>query len=416
MNKNTESDSTINKYNFFLILFGAIVGVVFSGILIRHHVDPNASGSFVQQMCGTDANSGCGLVNQSALSSFLGMPIAFWGFLLYGTVVLTTAFYLYTREIFLLQKVLWMSFFAALVDIILLGYSVLILKTICRLCVITYLGTLVMLMGVVFEMLKKKSEHGLLPEFKSVKNIAPGLWVLFAVLFSLLPLSGWYLGLANPAPVQAGIDPQMQKMIDAAFEDYYAEYKKADKVDLSGPEAPIKGNPAAKLEFVEFADPLCPYCALYAVKMKELVMKYPDKISVRFRHYPLDKNCNSGMQRQLHEGACALSAAKVCAGEQGKFWEMHDSIFTNQRSWSDGAVTLPKLGQTASSLGLNEKQFMSCMNSNATKARVSADLNMGNKAGVTGTPTLFANGRKMPGLRVEFFDLFMSRFIEREAR
>ena len=83
---------------------------------------------------------------------------------------------------------------------------------------------------------------------------------------------------------------------------------------------PIEGNPDAMVRIVEFSDFQCPFCARAYPTMKALLEKYGDKVSLEYRHYPLS----------FHPYAQKAAEASECAGEQGKFWEMHDKMFSLQ--------------------------------------------------------------------------------------
>lgn len=82
-------------------------------------------------------------------------------------------------------------------------------------------------------------------------------------------------------------------------------------------------NPAATLTIIEYSDFQCPYCALLAQELSQLVKKHPDEVRVIFRHFPL----------QSHQHALHAAYATEAAGLQGKFWEMHDRIFAEQSTW-----------------------------------------------------------------------------------
>lgn len=405
----------VNVYYAGLIVFASLVGMLISALLIKHNINPSASG-MVSEFCGTGASSPCSVVNQSDWSKVLGMPIAFWGFIFYGSALLMGLFYWVLKEPFFIKKLFWMSIFALVVDLVLLAYSVFALEVVCPLCAVTYLASLLMLLGSFFELSNHKKEYGVWPKMNELKFINTKSWILFAALFLMLPATGWYMSTGDsPQALSAQEDPKLQKMFNDAFEDFYKKYKESPTFNVDAPSLPSKGPANAKVNIVVFADPLCPYCALYALKLNNLVKRYPDKAKVIFRSYPLDKNCNQAMKNQLHKGACELSYAMLCAGEQKKFWEMHDNLFMNQPKWSKG-VSIAKLEETAQNLGLDKGQFSKCLKTNAIKAKVQADLKAGNAAEVTGTPTLFVNGHKLPGLRADFFDFFMNNLVEKESR
>jgi protein-disulfide isomerase len=146
--------------------------------------------------------------------------------------------------------------------------------------------------------------------------------------------------------------------------------------------AAIKGPATAPVTIVEFSDFQCPFCSRVTPTLKQIEDTYGDKVRVAFRHYPLS----------FHPMAQKAAEAADCAKEQGKFWQMHDSMFGNQ-----GKLAVDDLKARATELGLNAEQFNACLDSGKTAANVATDLKEGTAYGVTGTPAFFINGRFVNG-------------------
>lgn len=142
------------------------------------------------------------------------------------------------------------------------------------------------------------------------------------------------------------------------------------------------GSPEAAVQIIEFSDFQCPYCTRGAKTIDEVKAKYGDKVSVTFRHFPLD----------FHKEAPLAAQAAECAGDQGKFWEYHDQLFANQR-----ALQPADLPTYASAIGLNMAEFQGCLDSGSKKAIVDADLAAGKKVGMSGTPGFYINGEVLSG-------------------
>ncbi len=145
---------------------------------------------------------------------------------------------------------------------------------------------------------------------------------------------------------------------------------------------PAKGPENAPVTIVEFSDFQCPYCARLAPTVDEVVKNYGDKVRVVFRQFPLN----------FHPFAQKAAEASLCAHEQGKFWELHDAMFQNQQQ-----LAVENLKAKATELGLNAEQFNSCVDTGKYAQAVTADLEAGSQAGVSGTPALFVNGRFING-------------------
>lgn len=155
---------------------------------------------------------------------------------------------------------------------------------------------------------------------------------------------------------------------------------KEHAVDVST--APIRGDKDAKVTVVAFSDFQCPFCNRVNPTLTKLLETYPGKVRIAFKHMPL----------RIHPDAPAAHAAAEAAGRQGKFWEMYDKIFANQRE-----LTPEKFKQYAAELNLDAAQFEKDRNDPAVKAKVDADIKEAEKLGVAGTPAFFINGKYLSG-------------------
>lgn len=170
------------------------------------------------------------------------------------------------------------------------------------------------------------------------------------------------------------------------------------RFDVSDPQAPARGPVDAPVTLVEFSDFECPYCARLNPVLEQVVETYGDRVRLEFRHYPI---------RQIHSQAQKAAEAAMCADEQEKFWPMHDAMFADQ-----AGLAVPALKEKAAAIGLDAEAFAACLDSGRHADAVEEDLRAGTEAGVTGTPTLFVNGRSMGGGVVPFERL--AQVIEQE--
>ena len=126
---------------------------------------------------------------------------------------------------------------------------------------------------------------------------------------------------------------------------------------------------------------------------------YGNKVRIVFKDFPLPN----------HAEAFKASEAAHCAGEQGKYWEMHDAMFANQR-----ALQVPALKQAARALGIDGAKFDQCLDSGKHTANVRADYELGEKMGVNSTPTIYINGRPLVGAQpFEQFKLIIDEELAR---
>jgi protein-disulfide isomerase len=140
---------------------------------------------------------------------------------------------------------------------------------------------------------------------------------------------------------------------------------------------PTRGPANAPVTIVEFSDFQCPYCGREVPVIERVMKEYDGKVRLVFRHYPLD----------FHAHAQKAAEAGACAQDQGKFWELHDKMFTNQSK-----LAVDDLKGYAKSLGMDAAKFDKCLDSGEKKTLVEEDMKAGTAAGVSGTPAFFING------------------------
>ncbi len=204
------------------------------------------------------------------------------------------------------------------------------------------------------------------------------------------------------------IKPQLQQLlkqakVQQARQDYYKRLREQagvaillqkPRVEVAYDPTRLRGNPKAQLVILEFADFQCPYCQSVEPTLKSVLAKYDGRVSLAYRDLPL---------RDIHPQAQLAAEAGRCAGEQGKFWEYHDLLFENQNKLDrEGLV------EHAHRLKLDEKQFDICLSSGKYKAQIEQDLQLGLRAGLTGTPGFIINGNLLTGnLPEDSFDKFI---------
>lgn len=152
------------------------------------------------------------------------------------------------------------------------------------------------------------------------------------------------------------------------------------------PTSHITGKTDSKVNLTEYGDFQCPACAQWYPIIKQLEEDYKDKVAFQFRNFPLT---------QIHQNAFASSRAAEAAGKQGKFFEMHDLLYSQRDSWVNLSDPTPTFVSFATQLSLNIDQFKSDMASNAVSDAINADRKQAQELGATGTPTFVLNGKKM---------------------
>ncbi len=157
----------------------------------------------------------------------------------------------------------------------------------------------------------------------------------------------------------------------------------SSRVQVSSDRGFSRGPTDAPVTIVEFSDFQCPYCKTATATLKQVLDKYPDKVRLIFRDFPLVS---------LHPQAPKAHEAARCAADQGKFWEYHDLLF--ERSPRMSPQDLKKYAQD---LKLDPAAFASCLDDGKYTAEVDKDTQEGAGLGLTGTPSFFVNGRQLVG-------------------
>jgi protein-disulfide isomerase len=199
---------------------------------------------------------------------------------------------------------------------------------------------------------------GLIP---GTRLVTPNAWGRPAVITSRLTERG-----------RTGADAHLEQGVDAAGH-------------------PYMGAPNPKLTIVEYADYQCPHCATAHAEMRELLAKNPRDIRIVHRHFPLDNQCNSLVQRPFHPHACEYAKMAACASLMGKFWQANDYLFEHGRE--PEPITVESLAQNVS---LDPGQLQVCLDTAGAEV-VKADIEEGLGLKVQGTPTFVVDGKLYPG-------------------
>jgi protein-disulfide isomerase len=171
------------------------------------------------------------------------------------------------------------------------------------------------------------------------------------------------------------------------------------KVDIGS--APIRGNEDAVVTIVEWSDFQCPFCNRVSPTLAQIEKEYGDRVRFAFKHMPLS----------IHPQAAGAHAAAEAAHRQGKFWEMHDRIFENQRD-----LSVETLEGHAAAIGLDMDQYKRDVEAKEISERIDQDLMQAQKLGVTGTPSFFINGKYLSGAQpFANFKRYIDEAIEKSS-
>lgn len=209
--------------------------------------------------------------------------------------------------------------------------------------------------------------------------------ILGAILIgTLVLLVGGVLLLSRGSSGPAGIEGTSVSQID---------YSKGQKI----------GSDSAKVKLVEFSDFQCPACAVAEPVVRNIRRSYPE-VQFIYRHFPLPQ----------HPFGRVASVYAEAAGEQDKFWEMHEKLFETQSEWAalnekEAAEFFLKI---AKDLSLDENKIKEQVNAATIQAKIDSDLAEGRNLGVNSTPTFFLNGRKLTLQRFEDLNTAVSDVLK----
>ncbi|NJK54327.1 MAG: thioredoxin domain-containing protein [Leptolyngbyaceae cyanobacterium SU_3_3] len=148
-------------------------------------------------------------------------------------------------------------------------------------------------------------------------------------------------------------------------------------------QSPTRGAQAGKIVLVEFSDFQCPYCAAAHTTLKQFMNKHGNEVTLVYKHFPLTT---------IHAEAMPAAKAAWAAGQQNKFWNYHDALFSNQSQLGEAFYQ-----ETAKSLRLDLKRFERDRTSKTAEAAIAQDIEMAEKLGVSGTPFFVMNGAVLSG-------------------
>ncbi|MBD2387923.1 DsbA family protein [Cylindrospermum sp. FACHB-282] len=222
-------------------------------------------------------------------------------------------------------------------------------------------------------------------------------WAVFSILCLLL---SWSLPAQAASPIDSQLEQQVlqilrahpeviiesvqayqqqqQQKIQQGRQAFLQDLKTNTKAVIG--ESPTKGT-ALKTVVIEFSDFECPYCAEANKTLKQLLAKYPNELTLVYKHFPLS---------QIHAEALPAAKAAWAANQQGKFWEYHDALFTNQKQLGEALYL-----DIAKNLNLDLVTFKS--DRNLADTAIQKDLQLAQNLGLSGTPSFVINNKNFSG-------------------
>ncbi|MBI3558396.1 MAG: DsbA family protein [Deltaproteobacteria bacterium] len=370
--------SKLLKTNAILFLLASAV----SGYLVWLHYQVT-NGVGVTSFCQVNSTIDCVAVMGSSYSELAGIPLATIGlaYYLFGFILSLVG----ARDSFSRREVLVslsaLSVVSVLASLGTLSVTLFLLHKWCVMCMTMQVLSATTCMLTLVALRDFSSGNGLGKSFAQSDRKKIGIYfgagiALFAVTF----------GLTSQLRDDRFPLPDPEKFVD--------EFR-AQKVQTIDPgDSPRQGfqgeNPP--LRIFEFADFQCPACGFAALQMHRLLERYGDKIQLIFKSYPLDPSCNPSIRHAMHPYACLAAKTAYCAKKQGKFQQIYDKLFQNQKD-----ITPDNIAAWVTEVGMDVKMSDECVASPATEAALKPDMELAEKLGLESTPTFFVGGRMVKG-------------------
>lgn len=368
----------------------AVIGLIISIKLSFIYYDANYNKFALSSFCSINDFIDCDGVARTVYSQFLGIPLSYWGILLYLTVLFLTFVdklkqlrFLKFLEVFKTPYayITFIGIISFCCSMLLAGISLRIIKKLCILCFLTYFIDLFIAL-----LASECSFKNIIGSFKTTffdfldgaKRYTKILVVLAVLAVSFLAYSGITLNFVPNVKTTKSI----------------LKYKKIkyNPYRISGNEL---GNQDGSVVIELYSDYVCPLCYINNIMLHQAVKEYKN-IKVVHHNYPFDKECNPYLTYNLHPKACFMSKAALAAKNQGNYWEMSSLLYENQPKNQESVLKL------AEKLNFDSEKFLSDMNSKETADIIAKELANGQKLDIDATPTMFINGDKIVGVKPYF--------------
>ncbi|MHC4167132.1 MAG: DsbA family protein [Planctomycetota bacterium] len=392
------------------------LGLTVSGyLLLRHFALAELSAQTGTDFCSALFGAGCDDTLRSPLAVQFGLPLAGWGMVYYCTLASLLLLGWTVGETFRLEATtaaFLLALAAALGSVVLFIVMVSGLSPFCPMCAIVHAVNLLLLFplkrltgrrveqlrgavaGAIEYLIEGRTVDPVATRWKLVGFLASGLvavvvyqWVFVGYAF--------HTGVAE-APFGPG---QTVALFESGLQ-YEIPVSDSD---------PHLGPADAPVRMVVFNDFQCPGCKQLAHTIPELAKKFEGSLQIVFKHFPLDSVCNSLVKKGLHPRACQAAWAAEAARDQGKFWAFHETLFTSP---TGSKITVKSL---VDRLGVDPNQFETHRRGSAALAKVRADIDLGIRLGIDGTPSVFINGRRVHDTRPQALQFLISHEIEHHS-
>ena len=361
---------------WWAVLILSLAGLLISVALARIHFKVHTEAGF-HSFCGRGSRFNCDNVARSPYAILLGVPTALWGIWGYCLAAAVALWGLRARSAALNAAcgVLLFVGFAAL-SAVLGAISAFRLHALCILCAATY-GINLLLLALVLLQTRAIGFSAVAAAPLRLLRESPSRTVLALILLGAVAL-----GLVALVPSywrQGGVASRKPFALEGLA-----------RGDTPGGGHWI-GAQKPTLTITEFSDYECPHCRQAHAQLRAMVARFPERLRLIHRHFPLDQACNRSVERPFHETACQAALIAECAGRAGRFWEANDYLFG-----SSNALDSHSTKEIAADLKLDPAALHRCMKDEGLAA-VKNDIEVGIALKLEGTPSFLVDGRVYMG-------------------
>ncbi|MCB0352531.1 MAG: thioredoxin domain-containing protein [Bdellovibrionales bacterium] len=408
---------TIRKHYFALVLILSLLGMALSVYSVMEYVWFQAGGDLSGGLCDINETFNCRGAIESSYSQLFGWPLGSYGFsfylLLFGLSIFALKSFSEIGREKTLSFIFGVSALSLLGSLFLFYVSITQIGTVCPVCLSMYVVSIALFFvtcwaasGVRLGTLAAQSA--------SVCCDIPGRLLLrgdsnsrrTTTRVSLVVLIAVAAGYALPSLAKLeqskfGSDEGKKLMtLNQIYRDYLAAPERSmPPLVETGLNMDYRfGSKNPQVEIVEFFDYECPACRRIYPYVHELYEKYPDKVSVTYRNYPLDNRCNPSIQHSFHRAACLAAEIARCAGEQGAFGPaLNDLMYLDEFEKDDATAISLRNAVLAlpERLNLDKEGIEQCLDSERQRERIHYDIEQADQLGLQGTPLIFLNGKAL---------------------
>ncbi len=380
-------ENSLKGPGLLVLILSTLGAAAVHGYLTIHHYKVKAGQLGGDSLCNIGEKLNCDVAAASSYSELFGIPLAMLGgfmnfFLALLTLLYAFRFFGENNKSGFRNAIFGTTLVIFLTSIVMAAITFTQLDSYCPFCMVTY-GLSIITLIAAWMYMKEDKLLALSP--LNFQALQPGIilavvTLAFSFLFSKV-YNKQFLGSGASSIIEASIQ----------------EWKTNSVKDIAtlSPLSLGADKDKAVMTLVEFADFRCGHCKNAAPTLKAFVQANPD-VRLEFQAFPLDGACNEAIP-QSSGSSCGLAYLAHCASEQDKGWDAHEWIFSRQGTFVTKDIVENKMTEMITDLGLDGDKLKSCYESEETHELIRNQAKLGKEVGVLGTPTIYANNKKLPG-------------------